>query len=126
MLLKGQASHRVQPIPREVEENTATELREDWEDELETFCAKLEPVNLAADASTAATVREAFHSSSRVEKKDIAMRLASRGFLAKPESYRVEGKVTSKRVYEYAFPSEDDPSTTTTRFVRLRSTGPAL
>lgn len=121
VFLKGALSNRVQPIPRDVAEATSAELREDWEDQLETFLSRLEPVTRAADASTATAVREAFlQVATAVEKKDAPMRLASRGFLNKHETFRLDRRVTSKRVFEYAFP-DADKATTTKRFVRLRT-----
>jgi hypothetical protein len=121
IFLKDRPSNRVHPIPRSVADATAAELRQEWEDRLETFVStRVEQVASAAEASTAMAVREAFAGDAKLTTKDAGLRLASRGFHElPPQSWREGRQVQSKRPYEYAFAAEGGQ--TSKRLVRLRT-----
>ena len=108
------SSNHVSPVPEEVEEAGKVELAEPWAESLQAFVkAKLRPAASIADASTSAEIRAAFleHSSGTLEKREVPLKLAMKGFHEKTEMYKVGSKRTSKRVYELRFDSGTFPAT---------------
>ena len=99
------AANGVTPIPAEVAENGACELHEEWMTQLAAFvAARVRPAEDAAQAATAAEVRQAFSSTTLgIDKKSVALRLASAGFAEDLSHYRDGLRSTSKRTYSYAF-----------------------
>ena len=104
LFLRG-GGHTISPAPPDVEEATRSELHEPWMAELESFAAeRLRPTALPSEAATASQVREAFAVASRfVGRKEVALRLAARGFAEAVTAVQVGQQRTTKRTYYYSF-----------------------
>lgn len=108
LILMSDAAGEVHPIPAEVADAVDEELREPWVDELDAFVrSRLEPTQQVALASTAAMVRDAFFKRCEgLEKREVALKLASQGFQEESKPYYDVStyKRSTKRVYTYVFP----------------------
>ena len=96
----------VTPVPPEVVDAVEEELEEPWMALLEEFVRdSLMPASKAADASSAAEIREAFlnHCYGQVAKKEIGLRMARKGFAEDIARYWNGITRTSRRVYRYSF-----------------------
>ena len=94
------------PVPPEVVDAVEEELEEPWMALLEEFVRdSLMPASKAADASSAAEIREAFfnHCHGQVAKKEIGLRMARKGFAEDIARYWNGITRTSRRVYRYRF-----------------------
>ena len=106
-LLKDSTSATVTPVPAEVVEAANEELREPWMDRLDEWTRELvRPTDSVKDAATAATVRESFFETctGELQKREIGMRLAQKGFHeSPPKPYKEKLKTLSKRIYSFKF-----------------------
>ena len=107
ILMSGPAGE-VHPVPVEAKEAVDEEMREPWMDNLDAFVrSRLEQTPQVGLASTAAEIRDAFFKRCEgLEKREVALKLASQGFQEDNKAYYDVGayKRTTKRVYTYVFP----------------------
>ena len=98
-------------MPDEVKQAVDEELREPWMDDLDRFVASTcLSASQAAQASTAAEVREAFAKRcDSLQKREVGLKLAAQGFQEESKSYfdAASYKRTTRRVYSYVFPGNN-------------------
>ena len=78
----------------------------------------IEPENEVKLASSCADVKDAFFAQCQctLEKREVGLKLAARGFKEEKKNYKDNGKRSSKNVYTYTFPGGESG------FVRLVAT----
>ena len=104
-LLAKPANH-VAPVPDEVLDAAAEELKEPWEETLNTFVhEQMEPTDKPAFANTAAEVRDAFFKAAcgSVQSRDVRLKLARKGFHETTQAVKDVVNKSTKRVYQYSF-----------------------
>ena len=118
-VLMSAPAQEVSPVPDEVREAVAEELAEPWQAKLAEFVEKaIEPENEVKLASSCADVKDAFYAQCQctLEKREVGLKLAARGFKEEKKNDKDNGKRSSKNVYTYTFPGGESG------FVRLVAT----
>ena len=104
LFLADRNQTNVTPVPQEVSDAVEEELEEPWMLRLAEFTRdRLEAAARPGLASSAAEIRQAFFEfcGGEVPKKEVALRLARKGFAEETVHHWVGVRRTTKRVYRF-------------------------
>ena len=107
ILLSPSSNGEVVPVLDEAKEAVDEELGEPWMGDISRFVAnQLQCVTQAAQASSAAEVREAFAARcNSLQKREVGLKLVAQGFKEESTHYMDMGTLnrTTERVYTFVF-----------------------